>query len=125
AGRDGLQRRVPGAQLPSAPRQPDPVPAARPVHDASAAFAALDGFQNAVARAGTVSTAPLTRRTPGANLAPGLRDAPSGTPLRRPAGPQRRDPEADRAAFDGFVAGLAAADRQRTLTTDKSKEGSG
>jgi signal transduction histidine kinase len=126
AGRGGLQRRVPGAQLPSAPRQPDPVPAGRPVHDASAAFAAMDGFQNAVARAGTAPASPLTRRTPGANLAPGLRDAPPGTPTRRSPVAQRRDPEVDRAAFDGFAAGLAAAaDRQRTLITDRSKEGSG
>src|SRR5439155_1715940 len=73
-----------------------------------------------------VEPPPLTRRTPGANLAPGLRDAPSGAPTRRPAVAQQRDPEADRAAFDGFATGLAAAaDRQRTTTTESTQEGSG
>jgi signal transduction histidine kinase len=51
----------------------------------------------------------LTRRTPGAHLAPGLREAPPGTPVRRPPAPAMRDPEAERAAFDGFAAGLAQA----------------
>ena len=100
----GLQRRVPGAQLPAAPAAPGR--AAEPGR--------------------AVEPAPLTRRTPGANLAPGLRDAPSGAPTRRPAVAQQRDPEADRAAFDGFATGLAAAaDRQRTTTTESTQEGSG
>jgi hypothetical protein len=51
----------------------------------------------------------LTRRTPGANLAPGL-GAP-GTPTRRAPEPAVRDPEAARAAFDSFTAGFARAVR--------------
>jgi signal transduction histidine kinase len=112
----GLQRRVPGAQLPAAtPRVPD-----RPqhdAHDAAAARTTMDALQTALARAASTTApppagpAPLTRRTPGANLAPGLRDTAPGAAVRRHTRPPR-DPEAERAAFDGFVAGLAEADRQ-------------
>jgi len=111
----GLLRRVPGAQLPAAPvRLPE---TGRTPHDATAARTTMDALQTALARAES-STAPppagpvsLTRRTPGANLAPGLRDTTPGAAVRRHT-PAPRDPEAERAAFDGFVAGLAEADRQ-------------
>jgi hypothetical protein len=55
----------------------------------------------------------LSRRTPGANLAPGLRDTPSAPPPPRPVSlaPQR-DPEAERSAFDGWTAALAKAEEQ-------------
>ena len=56
-------------------------------------------------------------------FAPGLRDAPSGTPIRRVPTTATRDPETERAAFDGFAAGLAAASRQTTGTTESTKEG--
>jgi hypothetical protein len=109
-------------------RGPDGGPP-KQVHDASAARTTMDGFQSAVARAATVPAAPapapapaaaptaprsendaqlaLTRRTPGANLAPGLR-AP-GVPARRAPEPAVRDPEAARAALDAFTAGFARA----------------
>jgi signal transduction histidine kinase len=113
--RGGLSRRVPGAQLPAATaRTADPGTASRPLHDASAARTTMDALQTALARAaGTTPAgpAPLTRRTPGANLAPGLRDTSPGAAVRRHT-PPPRNPEAERAAFDGFVAGLAEADRQ-------------
>lgn len=133
AQRGSLTRRTPGAQMPvAALRGPDGGPP-RQVHDASAARSTMDAFQSAVARAATVPGPPpaiapppapapvaaptppaptdgqyaLTRRTPGANLAPGLR-AP-GVPARRAAEPAVRDPDADRAAFDSFTAGFARA----------------
>src|SRR5205807_9112399 len=86
-------------------------------HDATAARTTLAALQTALARAeGTTAPpptgpVPLTRRTPGANLAPGLRDTTPGAAVRRHTR-SPRDPEAERAAFDGFVAALAAADRQ-------------
>jgi len=117
--RGALNRRVPGAQLPAAAlRVDDPVPEDRPVHDALAARTTMDAFQNALARAAavpappppTAPAMPLSRRVPGANLAPGLRE-PAGPAVRpAPVVPQR-DPEADRAAFDGYAAGLAQASR--------------
>jgi signal transduction histidine kinase len=128
--RGDLHRRVPGAQIPvAAARPPAPVPMGRVDHDASAARTAMDGFQAAVARASDVTAAAalpppllpqpaiaahpsLTRRVPGASLAPGLREAPTGAPTRRVNATGPRDPEAERAAFDGFAAGFAAADRQ-------------
>jgi signal transduction histidine kinase len=122
--RGALNRRVPGAQLPvEARRAPDPA-LAGPVHDASAARTAMDVFQDAFARAanevgtaaGEVGTATgptsLARRTPGASLAPGLRNASIGTPPRLVTAAPLRDPEAERSAFDGYVAGLAEAARQ-------------
>ncbi|GGM37644.1 nitrate- and nitrite sensing domain-containing protein [Dactylosporangium sucinum] len=56
----------------------------------------------------------LTRRTPGAHLFASARPNPSATTSSRapanmrPSGPHR-DPEAERAALDGFVEGLARA----------------
>ncbi|MGW5719763.1 nitrate- and nitrite sensing domain-containing protein [Amycolatopsis sp. NPDC003865] len=53
----------------------------------------------------------LVRRVPGAQLAPGLRQQPAGRPIARAVvNRTRRDPAAERAAFDAFAAGLAKAD---------------
>ncbi|WP_410666702.1 nitrate- and nitrite sensing domain-containing protein [Amycolatopsis sp. cmx-4-68] len=53
----------------------------------------------------------LVRRVPGAQLAPGLRQQSAGRPLARAVvNRNRRDPAAERAAFDAFAAGLAKAD---------------
>ena len=114
--RGGLNRRVPGAQLPAAAQhgaEAAQVPVARTVHDPTAARDAMDAFQSAVARAGTpapstVDTQPaLARRTPGASLASGLRDTSATAGRWSP--PPPRDPEAQRSAFDGYQAGLAQA----------------
>ncbi len=130
--RAGLQRRVRGAQLPAAAFPgADQVPTARPLHDPDAARSTMEAFQTAVARAGWTSTPPppasstgpgsLSRRTPGANLAPGLREGPSSASQRITAATQR-DPEADRAAFDGFASGLAEAERQAGLGSNRYDE---
>ncbi|GLY35925.1 histidine kinase [Amycolatopsis sp. NBRC 101858] len=167
--RGGLKRRVRGAQLPSpgttAPASPEPR------HDPEATKAAMDGFQDAFARAAEVSagsagdgaslpvrvpgdsamaaeapvSAPrtvvmepvsppagvpaappsrdgLVRRVPGAQLAPGLRQqAAAGRPAARAAVDRgKRDPAAERAAFDSFAAGLAKADE---MTADSPPRG--
>jgi signal transduction histidine kinase len=121
AGQHGtLSRRVRGAQLPvTAMRSPERAPAA-PVHDPSAVRDAMDVFQGAFARAaatpvpGVTTPAgppPLSRRTPGASLATELRETmPAAKPRPATAAPQR-DPDAERAAFDGFVAGWAEAEK--------------
>jgi hypothetical protein len=162
--RGGLKRRVRGAQLPS-PGTTAPV-SPEPRHDPEAAKTALDGFQDAFARAAEVSapagdgaslpvrvpggsamaaeapvseprtvvTEPvpvpavpqsrdgLVRRVPGAQLAPGLRQqAAAGRPIARPGVDRgKRDPAAERAAFDSFAAGLAKADE---MTTDSPPRG--
>jgi signal transduction histidine kinase len=124
--RGGLQRRVPGAQLTDAAVPPNSVvPSDRPHHDAAAARAAFDGYQSGIANAAACEpvapevgpppggcAAGLSRRVPGANMAPGLRssaaaahDASASTPTARV-----RDPDAELAAFDEFVAGLVRAD---------------
>ena len=148
--RGDLHRRVPGAQLPGAAvRAADAGTPSPAVHDASAARAAMDAYQTAVAQAAAAAAPPqaaplpqrtptpppaqapapapvaapapdgrpfaLSRRVPGAHLAAGLREAPSGSPARRTPEPNRRDPEAERAAFDGFAAGLARAGQQTGL----------
>jgi hypothetical protein len=119
-----LNRRVPGAQLPvAAPRSPDRQARVRPAQDASAARTAMDAFQSAVASAssppGTTASAPrLSRRTPGTSLAPALRETHPGTPARRVTAAPQRDPEAERTAFDGYVAGLAEAARQAGAEAD-------
>jgi hypothetical protein len=123
---------VPGAQMPDATLPPNGSAAdRRQEHDAAATRDALDGFQSAVATAsastsadGTTpewrptpaqSAAPawpaeLTRRVPGANLAPGLRKRPAGSgPAHAAGGLTMRDPEAERSAFDAFTTGLARA----------------
>ncbi|MEV7042671.1 nitrate- and nitrite sensing domain-containing protein [Amycolatopsis sp. NPDC051061] len=134
ASRGGLKRRVRGAQLPS-PGTTAPVAAeAKPRHDPEATRTAMDGFQSAFARAASpgdgaslparvpggsamAAEAPasrdgLVRRVPGAQLAPGLRPATAaGRPAARAVvNRPRRDPAAERAAFDSFAAGLAKAD---------------
>ncbi|MGW4520751.1 nitrate- and nitrite sensing domain-containing protein [Amycolatopsis sp. NPDC004378] len=64
----------------------------------------------------------LVRRVPGAQLAPGLRQqAASGRPVARAVvNRTRRDPAAERAAFDAFAAGLAKAD---VVTADSPPQG--
>ncbi len=129
--RGGLQRRVPGAHLPAAVgRPPESVPASAPLHDASAARTTMDAFQTAVARADSGPQMPtgdgsasLSRRTPGASLAPGLRDVAPDSPARRVITAPMRDPEAERATFDGFAAGLAKADRPTGPTTHDQPPG--
>jgi hypothetical protein len=135
--RGGLQRRVPGAQLVETALSPGSgSTAATSRHDAAATRDALDGYQSAIADATAVDptrppaagpTAPpvvgppthrgagLSRRVPGANLAPSLRTevGPTG-PGSVAAGVPIRDPEAELATFDAFSAGLARAD----LTAD-------
>ena len=157
--RGGLRRRVRGAQLPS-PGTSAPVAEDKPRHDPDATKAAMDGFQNAFAKAAEVSamdtdppSAPptvvtepvslparvpatpaagipaapqsrdgLVRRVPGAQLAPGLRQqAAAGKPIARAVvNRSRRDPAAERAAFDAFAAGLAKAD---VVTADSPPQG--
>jgi len=78
-----------------------------------------------------VATAPFTaaersrdglmRRVPGAQLAPGLRQQPAGRPLARAVvNRSKRDPAAERAAFDAFAAGLAKAE---DVTADSPPQG--
>lgn len=116
--RSQLQRRVPGAQLPTAGR-PQPQ-ADHPQQDATAVKAALDGYQSAMANATVTAdqdpAAPprwpveLSRRSPGASLAPGLRTRPAGGRHAQAAITKTvRDPDAERSAFDAFTAGLARA----------------
>ncbi|MCR6481295.1 nitrate- and nitrite sensing domain-containing protein [Amycolatopsis sp. OK19-0408] len=64
----------------------------------------------------------LVRRVPGAQLAPGLRptQAAGRPPARAVVSRARRDPAADRAAFDAFAAGLAKADE---MTADSPPRG--
>ncbi len=170
--RGGLRRRVRGAQLPS-PGTTAAVVDDKPRHDPEATRVAMDGFQEAFAKAAvdveagtpvepppappTVVTEPvattpplpvrvpgtdrialsaavappvtapisrdgLTRRVPGAQLAPGLRkQEAAGRPIARPVvNRAKRDPAAERAAFDSFAAGLAKAD---VLTADTPPPG--
>jgi signal transduction histidine kinase len=131
--RAGLQRRIRGAQMPAAAAFPgaDQVPTTRPRHDPDAARSTMEAFQTAVARAGWTSSPPtpasttgpgsLSRRTPGASLAPGLREGPPSASRRITAATQR-DPEAERAAFDGFASGLAEAERQAGLGPNRHDE---
>ncbi|MDQ7804752.1 nitrate- and nitrite sensing domain-containing protein [Amycolatopsis sp. A133] len=81
--------------------------------------------------ASPVATAPLTaaaqsrdgliRRVPGAQLAPGLRQQTAGRPLARAVvNRTKRDPAAERAAFDAFAAGLAKAE---DVTADSPPQG--
>ncbi|MEV6880151.1 nitrate- and nitrite sensing domain-containing protein [Amycolatopsis sp. NPDC051128] len=63
----------------------------------------------------------LIRRVPGAQLAPGLRQQPAGRPIARAVvNRAKRDPAAERAAFDSFAAGLAKAD---VVTADSPPRG--
>ena len=149
--RNGLNRRVPGAQLPVGPPRPLAGPN-RPAHDPFSSRDALDDLQTAVARADSIAVAwadstavasadstpvargdsvptqtsdtnpgppSLSRRTPGASLAPGLREAPPKTPIRQGRAAPTRDPEAERSNFDGYADALAEADKR----TSTAKEG--
>ncbi|MDT7801301.1 MAG: hypothetical protein QOI78_4734 [Actinomycetota bacterium] len=165
--RGGLRRRVRGAQLPSPGTTAAVVVEDKPRHDPEATRIAMDGFQEAFAKAAEVGataaepppgaepvsatparpvrvpgndriaassavapppvTAPisrdgLTRRVPGAQLAPGLRKQEAvARPIARAAVTRaKRDPAAERAAFDSFAAGLAKAD---VLTADTPPPG--
>lgn len=131
-------------------KTPEP-PVRQPQHDPDAARDAFDGFQTAFASvAATPEVTPppaepapapepapvpaaapnpagteragLTRRIPGANLAPGLRTttrANSQSTARPPAAPpmRLRDPASDRASFDAFSSGFA-----RAVDSDPTKE---
>ncbi|HET6286622.1 MAG TPA: nitrate- and nitrite sensing domain-containing protein, partial [Amycolatopsis sp.] len=143
--RGGLRRRVKGAQLPGAPEAPSRL---KSRHDPEAAKAAFDGFEAGLAKATTspaAAAAPmsmpmptptpvpaasrggLTRRVPGAQLAPGLAKGPAARHqtaraalnTTKPKG--MRDPEAERAAFDAFSDGLEKAVNPEMEQREKSK----
>ncbi|MFB9298883.1 nitrate- and nitrite sensing domain-containing protein [Kibdelosporangium philippinense] len=163
--RGGFKRRVAGAQIPggatvpktpptvvTAPvAKPEPVAARHAQHDPAAARAAMDGFQEAFAKAAVAPATPepamaastaqpppaqapsaqplirdgLSRRVPGANLAPGLRTmkTTSAPPLRAKPKYKARDPEAEKASLDAFSSGLARAGvREEPVDTDPMKE---
>jgi hypothetical protein len=90
----------------------------------------MDAFQSALVRAAALPappapvspSLPLSRRVPGASLAPGLRDTAAPPPSRPAAMP--RDPEAERAAFDGYAAGVAQAGHQTQSPPTRTKESS-
>ncbi len=132
--RQGFNRRVAGAQLPAATAAlADNPPPARPTlsqrpRDAGSVRTALDEYQAAVGKptgvdapawptqqsAGSEMTsrvlpAGLSRRVPGANLAPGLKDKHVGAAAHAGDRTSSRDAEASRAAFDGYVRGLSRA----------------
>ncbi|WP_410648574.1 nitrate- and nitrite sensing domain-containing protein [Amycolatopsis sp. cmx-4-54] len=141
--RGGLRRRVKGAQLPGAPEAPS---RQKSRHDPEAAKAAFDGFEAGLAKATAppaAAAAPvsmptptpvpaasrggLTRRVPGAQLAPGLAKGPAARHqtaraalnTTKPKG--MRDPEAERAAFDAFSDGLEKAVNPEMEQREKSK----
>ncbi|RSN25397.1 histidine kinase [Streptomyces sp. WAC 05977] len=139
--RGGLRRRVKGAQLPGAPEAPS---RQKSRHDPEAAKAAFDGFEAGLAKATAppaavpapmptptpvpaASRGGLTRRVPGAQLAPGLAKGPAARHqtaraalnTTKPKG--MRDPEAERAAFDAFSDGLEKAVNPEMQQREKSK----
>jgi signal transduction histidine kinase len=116
--RHRLQRRVPGTQLPATVDRPMADPqAGQPQHDAAAIRVALDGYQSAMATAADPGPAApprwpveLSRRIPGANLAPGLSVRSAGSHHAHATDTTTlRDPDAERSTFDAFTAGLARA----------------
>ncbi|MET0236899.1 MAG: nitrate- and nitrite sensing domain-containing protein [Kibdelosporangium sp.] len=137
--RAGLKRRVAGTQLPGGASVPRPgrlgAPAAvtarpvlasppAPTHDPAATRAALDSFQDGFAKAAAapvpITRDGLSRRVPGANLAPGLRHARASSPPLAGSAPRQykaRDPEAERASLDSFATGLA-----RALVTEEAAD---
>jgi signal transduction histidine kinase len=135
--RDGLRRRVPGAQIPSTVTVPpaDPAPTTPPRHDALAARSAMDEYQAAIHEAprphdaqedaavdeltspGGERRAGLRRRVPGASLSDDSAPEPSATLEITAATRGTRDAEADRRAFDDLAAGLARATQSAALTT--------
>nr|CTQ95842.1 FIG00817027: hypothetical protein [Kibdelosporangium sp. MJ126-NF4] len=101
---------TPPTPAPVAARVPTPVPAPAAKPEPPRAAATRDG---------------LSRRVPGANLAPGLRTmkATSAPPLRVPQKFRARDPEAERASLDAFSSGIArAVVREEVVGTDPMKE---
>ncbi|MEV4050703.1 nitrate- and nitrite sensing domain-containing protein [Amycolatopsis sp. NPDC049688] len=124
------------AEPPSAPptlvTAPVPPPAPVPSPDDGSGLPVRVPGKSAMPAVRTVATAPiaaappqsrdgLIRRVPGAQLAPGLRQQPAGRPIARAvANRTRRDPAAERAAFDSFAAGLAKAD---VVTADSPPQG--
>lgn len=143
---------IPSATIPSAGIAGPTLtttPARHGARNPATVRADFDGFQQAFAKAVTpaAQTAPaaprqaeqpkpvasragLTRRVPGANLAPGLRAAKaaratSAPPLRVPQKFKARDPEAERASLDAFSSGIArAVVREEVVGTDPMKESS-
>ncbi|CAM4168904.1 nitrate- and nitrite sensing domain-containing protein [Kibdelosporangium persicum] len=140
-----------GAAIPAKPGVVSaPVAARVTPHDPAAARTALDGFQEAFAKVAAeppsvtapvpVGAAPakpqapearpatrdgLTRRVPGASLAPGLRTMKTTSAPPLPAQPKykARDPEAEKASLDAFASGLARAGARRTgVDPDPTKE---
>ncbi|MEV7553561.1 nitrate- and nitrite sensing domain-containing protein [Amycolatopsis sp. NPDC089917] len=155
--RGGLRRRVKGAQLPGAPDAPSRQKSRHDPEAAKAAFDGFEaGLAKATAPAeepvppqappppvsppaGTPMPMPtptpvpaasrggLTRRVPGAQLAPGLAKGPAARHqtaraalnTTKPKG--MRDPEAERAAFDAFSDGLEKAVNPEMQQREKSK----
>ncbi len=64
--------------------------------------------------------ASLSRRVPGSHLAAGIRERDAVPPPPRRVSRPARDPDAERAAFDGFTSGLARADAQYDASTPRS-----
>jgi hypothetical protein len=61
----------------------------------------------------------LTRRVPGTHMASNLRSAPPPAPVMLPTVPPPvRDPEAERAQLDDFMAGLARGNGAPGNSTD-------
>jgi signal transduction histidine kinase len=117
-GRDGLRRRVAGAQLPGA-TEPSPT-ADRRTHDPAAVRSAMDGFQSGIVRA-TAEQPVISALIKGAdepNRRSGLRrrvagaQLPGAVPGGQPAERTKQDPEATRTAMDGFQTAFARAARE-------------
>jgi signal transduction histidine kinase len=116
---DAPRRRVPGAQLPAGSAVPQGPGAGQ--RDPAAARARMAEYQAAVPRTTPVEPAApaqapaqpamptLTRRVPGAHLAPGLRDRQPGTAAPPVSGQRVRDPDTERARFDSYTSGWAQA----------------
>ncbi|MEU3627190.1 histidine kinase [Amycolatopsis coloradensis] len=155
--RGGLRRRVKGAQLPGAPEAPSRQKSRHDPEAAKAAFDGFEaGLAKATGGpaesvppqappppvsppAGNPMPMPtptpvpaasrggLTRRVPGAQLAPGLSKGPAARHqtaraalnTAKPKG--MRDPEAERAAFDAFSDGLEKAVNPEMEQREKSK----
>ncbi len=174
--RNGLRRRVAGAQLPAAGRSPAPprtdtAPRRRPHHDAAAARDDFGAFEAGFARAadgvpptgppgapldgamaalhGPVAQVPvaqvpvaqvpvaqglvppgrgasgeppagaqrsgLTRRVPGANMAPGLRSRRAARTAAVAPGQPPRDPVGERTRFDAFQDAVSRAAQQDSI----------
>ncbi|ANN14963.1 histidine kinase [Amycolatopsis orientalis] len=153
--RGGLRRRVKGAQLPGAPEAPSRQKSRHDPEAAKAAFDGFEAGL-AKATGSPTNTVPpqapppsmptpapapmptptpvpaasrggLTRRVPGAQLAPGLAKGPAARHqtaraalnTTKPKG--MRDPEAERAAFDAFSDGLEKAVNPAMEQREKSK----